>query len=107
MSSFLTSSTIRRSTNKLLNTNDNNNKNINYNSIKINSVKNNQILKTNNDQTIVGVEQLELDDIKNLNLTISIINQQFNVVNNRLLYLENENIKLKEIINNLVSINLL
>jgi len=104
MSSFLTSSTIRRSTNKLLNTNDNNNKNINYNSIKINSVKNNQILKTNNDQTIVGVEQLELYDIKNLNLTITTINQQFNVVNNRLLYLENENIKLKEIIKNLLGL---
>ena len=106
MSSFLTSSTVRRSTNKLLNTNDNNNKNINYNSIKINNVKNNQILKTNNDQTIIGVEQLELDDIKNLNLTISIINQQFNVVNNRLSFLENENIKLKSVINNLVNINL-
>ena len=104
MSSFLTSSTVRRSTNKLLNTNDNNNKNINYNSIKINSVKNNQILKTNNDQTIVGVEQLELYDIKNLNLTITTINQQFNVVNNRLLYLENENIKLKEIIKNLLGL---
>lgn len=104
MSSFLTSSTIRRSTNKLLNTNDNNNKNINYNSIKINSVKNNQILKTNNDQTIIGVEQLELDDINNLNLTISIINQQFNVVNNRLSFLEDENIKLKEIIKNLLGL---
>jgi hypothetical protein len=104
MSSFLTSSTVRRSTNKLLNTNDNNNKNINYNSIKINNVKNNQILKTNNDQTIIGVEQLELYDIKNLNLTITTINQQFNVVNNRLLYLENENIKLKEIIKNLLGL---
>jgi hypothetical protein len=104
MSSFLTSSTVRRSTNKLLNINDNNNKNINYNSIKINNVKNNQILKTNNDQTIIGVEQLEINDIKNLNLTITTINQQFNVVNNRLLYLENENIKLKLIINNLLGL---
>ena len=104
MSSFLTSSTVRRSTNKLLNTNDNNNKNINYNSIKINSVKNNQILKTNNDQTIIGVEQLEINDIKNLNLSITTINQSFNVVNNRLLYLENENVKLKLIINNLLGL---
>jgi len=104
MSSFLTSSTVRRSTNKLLNINDNNNKNINYNSIKINNVKNNQILKTNNDQTIIGVEQLEIDDIKKLNLTITTINQTFNVVNNRLLYLENENIKLKLIINNLLGL---
>jgi hypothetical protein len=107
MSSFLTSSTVRRSTNKLLNTNDNNNKNINYNSIKINNVKNNQILKTNNDQTIIGVEQLELYDIKNLNLTITTINQQFNVVNNRLLILENENIKLKLIIMELLNITIL
>jgi hypothetical protein len=106
MSSFLTSSTVRRSTNKLLTINDNNNKNINYNNIKINSVKNNQILKTNNDQTIIGVDKLEIYDIKNLNITINLLNAQLIAVNNRILNMENDNIKLKNVIYNLVNIYL-
>jgi hypothetical protein len=105
MSSFLTSSTIRRSTNKLLTDNNNTNKNINFNTIKINNVKNNNILKTNNDQTIIGVERLEITDINNLNITLSLINSQFIIQNNRLLLLENENTKLKNIIKLLLNIN--
>lgn len=99
MSSFLTNRTAKNSISKNLTVSDTNTNNIVCNTIKVKQLPNNAFVKTDNSSQL-KTDKIYISDIDDIN----ILQTDINTLAGRITYLEQQNIRLKDIIYNLVNI---